>query len=135
MEDWLDSCINEALAACIIALDQVVCTPALDWFCQDCVGVGVAEHEDVAVAFVASPWKHAWEISADESFEFLEFKCVGGDLMASVNAGSGRVQWLFLSEDGVWLCPCGSGSLSGSLDSAHDGWNGLFKVFANSRGG
>ena len=37
VEDWLDSCINEALVACIIALDQVVCPSAFDWFSEDCI--------------------------------------------------------------------------------------------------
>ena len=60
MEDWLDSCINEVLVACIIALNQVICTPALDWFCWDCIGVMIIECEDTAVALVASPGKHAW---------------------------------------------------------------------------
>ena len=59
VEDGFDSCINEALAACVMALNQVVCTPALDWFCQDCIGVTVAEDEDAAVSLSALPWEHA----------------------------------------------------------------------------
>ena len=39
VEDWLDSGINEALVACIIALDQVVCSSAFDWFSEDGIGV------------------------------------------------------------------------------------------------
>ena len=32
VKNWFDSCINEAFAACITHLDQVVCSSALDWF-------------------------------------------------------------------------------------------------------
>ena len=35
VEDGFDSCINEAFAACITALDQVICSPALDGFSED----------------------------------------------------------------------------------------------------
>ena len=37
VEDWFDSCICEALAACITPLDQVVCPSALDGFSKDCI--------------------------------------------------------------------------------------------------
>ena len=37
VEDWFDSCIHEALAACITPLDQVVCPSALDGFSKDCI--------------------------------------------------------------------------------------------------
>ena len=85
VENWFDSCINEAFVACITPLDQVVCSSALDWFSQDDVGITVAECEDAAVAFQASEWKHAWEVCADEALQLFKFKCIGCDLVASIN--------------------------------------------------
>ena len=32
VEDWFDSCICEALVACITPFDWVFCSSALDWF-------------------------------------------------------------------------------------------------------
>ena len=32
VEDWFDSCIHEALAACIMPFHWVFCSSALDWF-------------------------------------------------------------------------------------------------------
>ena len=37
MKDWFDSCINEALAACITPLVQVVCPSALDRLSWNCI--------------------------------------------------------------------------------------------------
>ena len=37
VEDSFDSCICEALAACITPLDQVVCSSALDGLSEDCI--------------------------------------------------------------------------------------------------
>ena len=51
MEDWFDAGINEALAACITALNQVVGSLALDWFSKDGIGITVTEDEDMAMAF------------------------------------------------------------------------------------
>ena len=79
-------------------MNQVVRLPAFDWFSWDCIGVTVAEDEDTAVAFDALPWKHARQISADESFEFFQFKCIGCGLVASVNPRLGRIQWFILGE-------------------------------------
>ena len=43
VENWFDSCINEALVACIMSLDQLFCSPTLDGFSQDGVGITVTE--------------------------------------------------------------------------------------------
>mmetsp|Transcript_40088 Transcript_40088/g.43504 ORF Transcript_40088/g.43504 Transcript_40088/m.43504 type:complete len:182 (+) Transcript_40088:3731-4276(+) len=43
------------------------------------------EDKDTAVAFVASPGEHARQVSADEAIEFFQFKCIGCDVVASVN--------------------------------------------------
>ena len=32
VEDWFDSCIDEAFAACIMSFDQMVCSSAFDGF-------------------------------------------------------------------------------------------------------
>ena len=50
VENGLDSCICETLAACITPLDQVISPPAFDWFSQDGIGVTVVECECEAVA-------------------------------------------------------------------------------------
>ena len=121
VEDWFDSCINEALAACIMSFDQVVCSSAFDWFSQDGVGVTVTKHEDIAVALAASEGEHAREVCACESFEFFQFECIDCDLVASVQAWSRWIKWFFLCEDWIWWGSSGSCSLSGSLNSAHDG--------------
>ena len=51
VEDWFDSCINEAFVACIIALHKVICPSALDWFSKDCIGITVMKCEHTAVPF------------------------------------------------------------------------------------
>ena len=89
------------------------------------------EHENVTVALVTSPGKHAREVSACQSFEFFWFKGIGFDMVASVNVGSWWIWWFILSEGWIGWRPCGSDALSGSLDPAHDGGDGLFKVFAD----
>lgn len=120
VQNWFDSCICESFVACITSLDQMVCSSAFDWFTKNDIGIIVTECENMTVAFVAAPWKHAREVCACQSFEFFKFKCIDCDLVASVNAGSRWVWWLLLGEDWIWWCPCGSCSLSGSLDPAHD---------------
>ena len=51
LEDGFDSCVGEALAACITLLDWVVGLVAFDWLSLDGVGIKVMECEDTAVAF------------------------------------------------------------------------------------
>ena len=43
VEDWFDSCINEAFVACIIALHKVVGSSALDWFSQCDIGITITK--------------------------------------------------------------------------------------------
>ena len=85
MEDWLDTCIGEALAACIIPLDQVVRPSALDGFSQCGIGIMVTECANVAVSFDALPWKGTGEVCVDETLQFFQFECIGCDLVLSVN--------------------------------------------------
>ena len=123
VEDWFDSFICEALAACITPFDEVVCSHALDWFSQDGVGVTVVQCEDTAVALIGSPGEHAREVCACQSFQFFKFKGIDCHLVASVKPRSRWVWWFFLSEDWIGWRLCGSDVLSGSLDPAQDGWD------------
>ena len=67
MEDWFDSCICESFVACIIALNEVVCSLALDGFSEDDIGITVVKNKDVTVTLHTLPWKHAGEVCADEA--------------------------------------------------------------------
>ena len=115
----------------VAALNQMVGLSAFDWFSQDDIGITVAKNKDATVTLHTLPWKHAWEVCADEALQLFKFKCIGCDLVAAVKPGTRWIQWFFLSEEWIWWGPSGSESLSCSLDLAHDGWDGLFKVFAD----
>ena len=94
----------------------------------------ITEYENIAVTLIGSPGEHVREVCAHKSFELFKFECIDCCLVASVQAWLRWIKWFILSED--WFCR-GSGrscSLSGSLDPAQYGWDGLFKVFADEGG-
>ena len=88
----------------------------------------------MAVAFVASEGEHTREVCAHQAFQLFKLECIDCHLVASVKSWSWWIKWFLLSEDWIGWCPCGSNSLSGSLCPSQDGWDGLFKVFADEGG-
>ena len=123
VEDWFDSCICEALVACITSLDQVVRPSALDGFSWCGIGIMVAQCGDVTVSLDALPRKGSWWVCAHETLQFFQFECIGCDLVLSVDSGSWWVKWFLLSEEWFRWCSGGSQALSDLFDSSHWSWN------------